>query len=104
MCSSDLVPIPASKPAASDKAHSTSSKVEHWDILREAQAFTEEQKQRLKDPKSEWHLQKVDEKNYQLYPLFVSKRYYCNLAELQPGQPGGADWIWENKYSDRPIE
>ena len=73
--------------------------IKHWDILREAQAFTEEQKQRLKDPQSEWHLQKVDEKNYQLYPLFVSKRYYCNLAELQPGQPGGADWIWENKYS-----
>ena len=53
----------------------------------------------MKDLQFEWHLQKVDEKNYQLYPLFVSKRYYCNLAELQPGQPGGADWIWENKYS-----
>lgn len=31
--------------------------------------------------------------------MFVSKRYHCNLAELQPGQPGGADWVWENKYS-----
>ena len=56
--------------------------IKHWDILREAQAFTEEQKQRLKDPQSEWHLQKVDEKNYQLYPLFVSKRYYCNLRGM----------------------
>ena len=73
--------------------------IKHWDRLREAQAFTEEQKQRLKDPQTEWHLQAVDERNYQLYPLFVSKRYHCNLAELQPGQPGGADWVWENKYS-----
>lgn len=73
--------------------------IKHWDILREAGAFTEEQRERLKDPQTEWHLQAVDEKNYQLYPLFVSKRYHCNLAELQPGQPGGADWVWENTYS-----
>ena len=33
----------------------------------------EKQKQRLKDLQFEWHLQKVDEKNYQLYLLFVSK-------------------------------
>lgn len=73
--------------------------IKHWDRLREAQAFTEEQRLRLKDPQTEWHLQTLDERNYLLYPLFISKRYCCNLSELQPGQPGGADWVWENKYA-----
>lgn len=42
--------------------------IKHWDRLREAQVFTEEQRGRLKDPQTEWHLQAVDERNYQLYP------------------------------------
>lgn len=73
--------------------------IKHWDRLREAQAFTEEQMLRLKDPQTEWHLQAMDDKNYRLFPLYISKRYHCNLSELQPGQPGGADWVWENKFA-----
>ena len=72
--------------------------IKNWDKLREAEAFTEEQKARLRDPQTEWHLEKVNEENYNLYPLHISKHYRCNLAEMQPGQPGGADWSWESPY------
>ena len=72
--------------------------IKDWDKLREAEAFTEEQKARLRDPQTEWHLEKTDEQNYNLYPLHISKHYRCNLAEMQPGQPGGADWSWESPY------
>lgn len=72
--------------------------IKNWDSLREAEAFTEEQKLRLKDPSTEWHLEKVDNKNFLLYPLHISKHYTCNLAEMQPGQPGGADWTIETPY------
>ena len=70
--------------------------IKNWDKLREAEAFTEEQKALLRDPQTEWHLEKVSEENYNLYPLHISKHYRCNLAEMQPGQPGGADWSWES--------
>ncbi|WP_140939315.1 hypothetical protein [Sphingobacterium lumbrici] len=73
--------------------------MKNWDQLRLANVFTEEQKNRLRDPKTEWHLEKIDDKKFLLYPLFVSKRYRCDLAEMQPGQPGGADWSW-----DSPVE
>ncbi|MDD2953224.1 MAG: hypothetical protein PHC95_08685, partial [Parabacteroides sp.] len=72
--------------------------IKNWDKLREAEAFTEEQKTRLRDPQTEWHLEKVGEEDYHLYPLHISKHYRCNLAEMQPGQPGGADWSWESPY------
>lgn len=72
--------------------------IKNWDKLREAEAFTEEQKTLLRDPLTEWHLEKVSEENYNLYPLHISKHYRCNLAEMQPGQPGGADWSWESPY------
>lgn len=74
------------------------SAIKEWDTLREAHAFTEEQKVRLKDPKTEWHLEKADGQTYHLYPLSVSKPYRCNLAEMQPGQPGGADWSVDTPY------
>ncbi|MBO9620551.1 MAG: hypothetical protein J7539_16120 [Niabella sp.] len=70
--------------------------MKNWDELRYANVFTEDQKKRLKDPATEWHLEKLDDKNYLLYPLFISERFHCNLSELQPGQPGGADWSWQS--------
>lgn len=72
--------------------------IKNWDKLREAQAFTDEQKARLKDPQTEWHLEKTDEQTYNLYPLSISKHFRCNMAEMQPGQPGGADWSWNSPY------
>ena len=72
--------------------------IKNWDKLREAQAFSDEQKARLKDPQTEWHLEKTDEQTYNLYPLSISKHFRCNMAEMQPGQPGGADWSWSSPY------
>lgn len=68
--------------------------MKNWDFLRLNQAFTEEQKVRLKDSETEWHLDKKGENDFLLYPLYISKRFTCNLSEMQPGQPGGADWSW----------
>lgn len=70
--------------------------IKNWDTLRQAEAFSDEQKLRLKDPLTEWHLEKTDAQNYNLYPLFISKHFRCNMAEMQPGQPGGADWSWSS--------
>ncbi|MGN1265482.1 MAG: hypothetical protein ACI4UL_06655 [Muribaculaceae bacterium] len=70
-----------------------------WNLLREAKAFSNDQQRRLRDPQTEWHLEKQDEKNYLLYPLYISKRFNCDLNELQPGQPAGADWVLENSFA-----
>ncbi len=70
--------------------------IKNWDELRLANAFTDAQKTRLKDPLTEWHLEKQDAQHFLLYPLYISKFFHCNLAEMQPGQPGGADWQWES--------
>ena len=72
--------------------------IRNWDTLREAHAFTEAQKERLRDPLTEWHLEKLDAKHYELYPLHISKAYQCSLNEMQPGQPGGADWALDTPY------
>ncbi len=76
--------------------------IKNWDTLRLADAFSPTLKETLRDPKTEWHLEKADDTRYLLYPLTVSKRYCCDLSEMQPGQTGGADWIWESP-EERPA-
>lgn len=70
--------------------------IKYWDTLRLADAFTDTQKEKLKDPATEWHLEKEEGETYLLYPMEISKPYVCNLAEMQPGQPGGSDWSVTN--------
>lgn len=73
--------------------------MKNWDSLRKNQAFNQEQMQNLKNPETEWHLKKIAANQFLLYPLYISPRYRCDLSELQPGQPGGADWSWYSPYN-----
>ena len=75
--------------------------IKNWDLLRENKCFTPEQMERLKDPATEWHLEKETDQKYALYPLSITKRFHCVLGELQPGQPGGADWSINTPYAGK---
>ena len=72
------------------------SLIRDWDRLRYADAFTEEQKARLRRPENEFRLEKQDEGRYTLYPISISRPYTCALSEMQPGQTGGSDWSIDN--------
>ncbi|WP_422656784.1 hypothetical protein ACK8P5_13440 [Paenibacillus sp. EC2-1] len=78
--------------------------VHEWEKARRTEAFTPEQRERLREPKGDWHLKPIDENRWNLYPVHISKPLVCNPAELQPGQPGGADWAYFNKYADQPLK
>lgn len=78
--------------------------VHEWEKARRSEAFTPEQRERLREPKGDWHLKPIDENRWNLYPVHISKPLVCNPAELQPGQPGGADWAYFNKYADQPLK
>jgi len=77
--------------------------VHQWEKARQEGAFTAEQREQMRDPKSDWHLEPTGESSWSLYPVHISKSLGCNPEELQPGQPGGADWAFYNKFSDQPL-
>lgn len=78
--------------------------VRQWERARQAGAFTEEQRERLRDPKGDWHLRPEGDGRWNLYPVNISKPLMCNPTELQPGQPGGADWTFYNRHADQPLK
>lgn len=77
--------------------------VKQWEGARMSGAFSEDQKKRLRDVKTEWHLEQVDNNLWKLLPIEISEVYTCDPEELQPGQPGGADWYFSNPYGEQPL-
>lgn len=76
--------------------------VKNWEDLRLANMFSPELQERLRDPKTEWHLTR-DKNEYKLYPMAISEPMVCDLLEMQPGQPGGSDWVYENPFDSQPY-
>lgn len=69
-----------------------------WDTLREQDAFSEDQKARLRDPNNDFRLERDDEGSM-LYHVHRTPEYVCSLGEMQPGQTGGADWSVNNPWA-----
>ncbi|WP_090986727.1 hypothetical protein [Paenibacillus sp. CF384] len=77
--------------------------VKQWETARHAGAFTPAQQERMRDPKSDWHLEPLEDGSWELYPVHISNPLVCSTEELQPGQPGGSDWAFYNKFSEQPL-
>lgn len=65
-----------------------------WNRLLRADAFTEPQRQMLRDPYFDWHLEQKDSVHYALYPLNLSRRFSCLFDESDPGLLRSETWIW----------
>lgn len=72
--------------------------IRNWELLRYENRFDDSLKELLKKPETEWHLEKENETTFRLYPMAVSKPLVCDLLEMQPGQPGGSDWSFDQPF------
>ncbi|WP_309118689.1 hypothetical protein [Paenibacillus sp.] len=79
------------------------SAVREWERARRMKAFTTEQQARMQDPKSDWHLEPIDPNRWSLYEVDVAGGFVCSPEELQPGQPGGADWAFYNRFGAQAL-
>lgn len=77
--------------------------VRRWEQLRLSGVLSEALRERLRDPGTEWHLEETED-GFLLYPLHISKPMVCDLLEMQPGQPGGADWSAENPFEEQEYD
>ena len=72
--------------------------IREWEEARHSKAFTESQKEMLRELTSEWHLEKVGEKRWLLFPLAFSPKFQY------PGEEKGVvEWHMENKFKEQPL-
>jgi hypothetical protein len=61
--------------------------IREWESARLTNAFSKEQKERLKDSRNEFHLEKVKEKEWDLFQFASATPVIHENSERQPGEP-----------------
>jgi len=61
--------------------------IKEWESARLSGAFSSEQKERLKNSKNDFHLEKVGDKEWNLYQFESTQAFAHEKAEKQPGEP-----------------
>lgn len=77
--------------------------IKAWETLRLGNAFSAEQKEKMKDPYSDWHLQQVDDSTFSLFEQQISSRYRmeptyydCDTCKGQGSLHG--NWSWKPSF------
>lgn len=65
-----------------------------WNLLTQLNAFTPMQKESMKDPYLDWHLERQTDSLYRVYPCNFSRRYQCNLQAIDTGLVQSETWRW----------
>ena len=77
--------------------------VREWETARNAGAFTEEQRERLRDPAGEFRLEPADN-GWNLRPVMLTPAYKHEKQERQPGEPDGEERTVRNPFQAQPIQ
>ena len=76
-------------------------KIRQWERLRSSGALTQTQRELLKDPYMDWHLEQLEDTLYQLFPLHISRRYRCSFMETDTGIFTSEPMEWRSEQDDR---
>ncbi len=77
--------------------------VKQWETARAQGAFTDEQRERLRDPTAEFQL-RVSEGGWNLRPVMITPARRVEKEERQPGEPDHAEWSVENPYAAQLVQ
>jgi hypothetical protein len=78
--------------------------IREWQKARKANAFSSEQRERMKIPKNEFHLEKRGENSWELFPVRLGRGYEHKYKEVQTGEPVTSDFEFNNPYHEQPLQ
>jgi len=77
--------------------------IREWEAARMGGAFSDEQQERMKVAENEFHLEKVGERVWNLYPFHTSEDFSHQHTVRRPGEPTAAPWEVENTGEEQPM-
>ena len=78
--------------------------IREWETARRQGAFSTAQRERLKNPKNEFHLDKIADQEWRLYPFHYSDSFVHEKKDLQPGEPTHSIWDFMNQDDAQPLQ
>jgi hypothetical protein len=78
--------------------------IREWERARNSHAFTAAQRDRLKDPKQEFHLRTISDGEWELSQIAQSPVFTHSTAERQPGEPTASRFTVEQTWDAQPLQ
>ena len=78
--------------------------IREWERARNGGAFSVQLQEKLKDPKQEFHLEKITEGQWRLEHYATSAMRYHEKTDLQPGQPTYVNWDFHYDWETQPLQ
>jgi hypothetical protein len=78
--------------------------IREWEAARHGNAFSATQKEALKNPKNEFHLEKISEGKWSLNTYAISPVFVREKFERQPGEPTHTTWKFIQKWEEQPLQ
>ncbi|MGJ7029690.1 hypothetical protein [Niabella hirudinis] len=79
------------------------SAIREWQEARDANVFSAQQRERMKDPKNEFHLERQTEKSWALYPIKLSRGFQHQYREVQTGEPLESSFQVVNPFEKQSL-
>jgi hypothetical protein len=78
--------------------------IREWETARRRGAFTAAQRELMKNPKSEFHLEVIGDSQRKLYPFHESQGFRHERVVRQPGEPTFSHWEYKNPDQKQALQ
>lgn len=78
--------------------------IREWETARNGKVFTKDQQERLKDPKNEFHLEKISEGKWNLSQYASSPIFTKEKTIKQPGEPLSTTWDYYQPWKEQAMQ
>lgn len=78
--------------------------IKQWETARLSGKFSTIQRERLRDPQGEFHLEAAGDDRWNLFPVTFSPTYEYAGEERQPGEPTRVEWEIDNSHHAQTIQ
>lgn len=78
--------------------------IREWQKVRNQHLLTAAQRERMKNPKNEFHLEKVGENEWNLYDVTLKGGNQHKHRLVQAGEPLVSKFTFENPYEKQPVQ
>ena len=78
--------------------------IREWETARTGNAFSIVQQEQLKNPKNEFHLEKITDRKWNLYQYTLSPVFIREKFERQPGEPTHTTWTYKQESKEQPLQ
>lgn len=78
--------------------------IREWQKVRNNHLFTQSQLEKMKNPRNEFHLQKVAENEWDLYDIILQGGYEHKHRLVQSGEPLQSKFKFENEGKEQPVQ